>query len=110
MSDNAQNKGKPLFAQLPLEILEDKRLSPVTKVVYAALDSYDIPDRETHKRKFEVWPGLAKLAERSGCSKNSVTNATEVLNQHGYIEKIRVGKKCTNRYRLAWAKSRKSDS
>lgn len=46
------------------------------------------------------FPKLRTLAEELGCSQRTIGRYVKELKEYGLIEPIRVGKKCSNRYRF----------
>jgi len=75
----------------------DNRLTSGQKILFASLLSFDFADKEGN-RKEVVFPSIYKLHERSGLSERSVISGLDRLVELNYITRIRVGKKCNNRY------------
>ena len=75
----------------------DNRLSSGQKILLASLMSFDFADKDG-KRKGMVFPSITVLSERSGLSPRSIINGINALEELNYIQSIRVGKKCNNRY------------
>jgi hypothetical protein len=85
------------FVQVPIRVLMDNTLTSGQKILFASLMSFDFADKKG-KRKGMVYPGIHTLRERSGLSERSVISGLNRLVELNYITRIRVGKKCNNRY------------
>ncbi len=71
------------FAMVQMEILRDRRLNFTdTRVLIALLASFD--PRKKHE---PVFPRLATLARRAGCSEKMVSAATSRLVKYGWVAK-----------------------
>jgi biotin operon repressor len=81
------------FTQLPNCVLNDPKLSPGGKVVYAKLLSYAWYNNR-------VFPGQEKLAEEIGSGKRTIIRLIAELEKRGYVEVQRRGQGLTNVYVL----------
>jgi DNA-binding MarR family transcriptional regulator len=80
-----------LFGIVPLVLVKDKRIGLNDLRVYVALTSFA-------GLKQKCWPGVSKIAERSGVHPSHVPKHTKKLADLGYIEKVRRGKGISNVY------------
>jgi len=81
-----------IFGAVPLVLLQDENVKPNAIKVYIALSSFAGTNDE-------CFPGLEKIAERSGIkSTTAVSEAIQNLVQNGWVKKTRRGHGLTNKY------------
>jgi hypothetical protein len=79
------------FAKLPLAIMRDDRLTPLAKIVYAALGDFQGGNSD-------AWPSVRTLAPASGATVSGVLKATAQLERLGLVEVHRPGRGKGNHY------------
>jgi hypothetical protein len=90
---------KLIFGSVPIHMLKDKRLGLNDLRVYIALSSYQ-GDKE------DCFPSLKKISERCGVHSTHIPKHTNKLEELGYIEKTRRGKRISNNYVVRdWAET-----
>lgn len=85
---------KRVFGIVPIALILDTKLRPNDIRVYVALSSFA-------GRKNKCWPGVKKIAERSGVHPSHIPEHTKKLADLGYVVKVRRGKGISNVYYLA---------
>jgi hypothetical protein len=78
-------KAKPnmtAFAQVPIQVIQDKRLTFEQMRVLIALFSFGNKDGGT------VWPKRSLIAERTGMHTSNISAATSALVKLGWLEKL----------------------
>ena len=81
------------FAQVPVVVLQDRRLSDTSKLVYAMMLYYSW-------HKSYCFPGQARLGKDIGKDARTVRRAVSDLSKNGFLEVKRRGLTKTNIYYL----------
>jgi hypothetical protein len=90
----------PTFAQVPIQVIQDKRLTFEQMRVLIALFSFGNKDGGT------VWPKRSLISERTGIHPSNISAATSALVRLGWLEKVgRGGFSKSTRYKIKLATS-----
>jgi len=72
------------WVPIPTMILLHPTLSPEAKVLYGILQTWDLPDKDGH-RKGLIYPSVKNIVERSGMSRAAVCRGLALLEKVGAI-------------------------
>lgn len=72
------------WVPMPTVILLHPTLSPSAKMLYGVLQTWDLPDKDGHRKGF-VYPSLVKIADRAGMDDSYASRLLKELEKAGAI-------------------------
>jgi DNA-binding transcriptional ArsR family regulator len=72
------------WVPMPTVILLHPALSASAKVLYGILQTWDLPDKDGHRKGF-IYPSLVKIAERAGVDDSYASRLLKELEEAGAI-------------------------
>jgi len=94
MGKESEKRKIGVYGMVPIAILQDESVTKNMLKVYTALASFQGGGDS-------CWPSVAKIAERAGVRNNAVSEATDKLEEAGWIQKTRrSNQRQTNKYEV----------